>query len=60
MNSLIIPDRRNSLCLDISVHVVLSDMFFSMKETGRYLPSLLINSITGVKMKKMKKNEVEC
>lgn len=61
MNSMIVPDRRNPLYLDISVHVVLSEMsHFSLKETGRYLTSPLINSIMGVKMKKIKQNEVEC
>ena len=58
INSLIIPDRRNSLHLNISVHVVLSEMFFSVRETGRQLLSPLINSITGVRMKKIKQNEV--
>ena len=60
MNSMIIPDRRNLLCLDISVHIVLSEMFFSLKKTGRYLTSPLINSIKGAKMKKIKQNEGEC
>ena len=44
--------------MDISVHVVLSDMFFSVMETGRHLLSPLINSITGVRTKKIKQNEV--
>lgn len=61
MNCMIIPDRTHLLCLDISMHVVLFEMcFFSLKETGRYLTSPLINSIKGAKMKKIKQNEVEC
>ena len=46
--------------MDISVHVVLSEMFFSVMEIGRHLLFPLINSITGVRMRKIEQNEVEC
>lgn len=61
MDSIIIPDQRNLLCLDTYVHGVTSKMFFfPLKETGRSLTSPLINSIMGVKMKNIKQNDVEC
>lgn len=60
MSSIIIPDRRNLLCLDTSVYVVFSEMVFFSWETGRYLKSPLINSIIGVEMKTTKQDNVEC
>lgn len=60
MNSIIIPDKRNSLCLDTDVHADISKMLFSLKETGGSLTSPFINTITGVKGKTIKQNDGEC